>query len=72
MKYCKKIAKYNNLEPANTKDIIGIRPIYIHKQRKGDRQSDEPCPSEAGFFKAPIKFATLAMNEPMLKYPPKS
>ena len=31
MKYCKKIAKYNNLEPANTKDIIGIRPIYIHQ-----------------------------------------
>ena len=28
MKYCKKIAKYNNLESANTKDIIGIRPIY--------------------------------------------
>ena len=28
MKYCKKIAKYNHLEPMNTKDIIGIRPIY--------------------------------------------
>ena len=28
MKYCKKIAKYNHLEPMKTKDIIGIRPVY--------------------------------------------